>query len=205
MQRRAEVAGIRWSEISDDLGVWTVPGSRMKNGRPHDVHLSDAAREILRSIPRIDGCDFVFSTTGRTPISGLSKAKVTLDAAIMKARGDAAEKAERKPTPLVAWRIHDLRRTGVTKLAALDFDSIVADAAGSPAREAARRRRGLPTARFRARARSGARRLGSTRPRDRDQQRGASAGRLTPRCPTVIIGARVCCCAGCSPATAKRF
>jgi integrase len=71
MQRRTEVAGIRWSEISDDLGVWTVPGSRMKNGRPHDVYLSEAAREILHSIPRIDGCDFVFSTTGRTPISGI--------------------------------------------------------------------------------------------------------------------------------------
>jgi integrase len=127
MQRRAEVAGIRWSEISDDLGVWTVPGSRMKNGRPHDVHLSEAAREILQSIPRIDGCDFVFSTTGRTPISGISKAKVTLDAAIMKARGDAAEKAERNPTPLVAWRIHDLRRSGVSTLARLGFDSIVVD------------------------------------------------------------------------------
>jgi integrase len=127
LQRRAEVAGIRLSEISDDLGVWTVPGSRMKNGRPHDVHLSEAAREILRSIPRIDGCDFVFSTTGRTPISGISKAKVTLDAAIMKARGEAAEKAERRLTPLVPWRIHDLRRSGVSTLARLGFDSIVVD------------------------------------------------------------------------------
>jgi integrase len=127
MQRRSEVAGIRWSEISDDLGVWTVPGSRMKNGRPHDVHLSEVAREILHSIPRIDGCDFVFSTTGRTPVSGISKAKVTLDAAIMRARGDAAEKAERKPTPLVPWRIHDLRRSGVSTLARLGFDSIVVD------------------------------------------------------------------------------
>jgi integrase len=107
--------------------MWTVPGSRMKNGRPHDVHLSEAAREILRSIPRIDGCDFVFSTTGRTPISGISKAKVTLDAAIMRARVYAAERAERKPTPLVPWRIHDLRRSGVSTLARLGFDSIVVD------------------------------------------------------------------------------
>jgi integrase len=127
MQRRAEVAGIRWSEISDDLGVWTVPGLRMKNGRPHDVHLSEAAREILRSIPRIDGRDFVFSTTGRTPISGISKAKMTLDGAIMNARAEAAEKGECKLTPLVPWRIHDLRRSGVSTLARLGFDSIVVD------------------------------------------------------------------------------
>ena len=127
MQRRAEVAGIRWTEIGDDLSNWTLPGSRMKSGRPHDVHLSEAAREILRSIPRIDGCDFVFSTTGRTPISGISKAKGALDAAITKARGIAAERAGRRPTSLVPWRIHDLRRSGVSTLARLGFDSIVVD------------------------------------------------------------------------------
>jgi integrase len=82
MQRREEVAGMRWSEIADDLSVWTMPGSRMKNGKPHDVHLSEAARAILREIPRVEGCDLVFSTTGRTPISGFSKAKIALDVAI---------------------------------------------------------------------------------------------------------------------------
>src|SRR5262249_37222618 len=63
LQRREEVAGMRWSEIDSDLSRWTIPGSRMKNGKPHDVHLSEAACSVLRSIPRIEGCDFVFSTT----------------------------------------------------------------------------------------------------------------------------------------------
>jgi integrase len=127
MQRRAEVAGMRWSEIAEDLSVWTLPGSRMKNGRPHDVHLSDPAREILRLIPRIDGCDLVFSTTGKTPISGISKAKAALDAAIVKARTEEAEKVGRKPVTLTPWRLHDLRRSGVSALAGLGFDSIVVD------------------------------------------------------------------------------
>jgi len=99
----------------------------MKSGRPHDVHLSEPAREILRSIPRIEGCDFVFSTTGSTPISGISKAKIMLDAAIVMARSEAAEKTGRKPAPLVPWRLHDLRRSGVSALARLGFDSIVVD------------------------------------------------------------------------------
>ncbi len=42
LQRREEVAGMRWSEIADDMSRWTLPGSRMKNGKPHDVHLSEA-------------------------------------------------------------------------------------------------------------------------------------------------------------------
>jgi integrase len=99
----------------------------MKSGRPHDVHLSDPAREILRLIPRIDGCDLVFSTTGKTPISGISKAKLALDTAIVKARAEEAEKVGRKPITLSPWRLHDLRRSGVSALARLGFDSIVVD------------------------------------------------------------------------------
>jgi integrase len=127
MQRRVEVSGMRRSEIAEDMSQWTLSGGRMKGGRPHDVHLSEPAREILRSIPPIEGCDFVFSTTGTTPISGISKAKTMLDAAIVKARAEAAGKIGRKPVPLVPWRLHDLRRSGVSTLARLGFDSIVVD------------------------------------------------------------------------------
>jgi integrase len=127
LQRRAEVAAMLWSEISLDLGIWSIPGTRMKSGRPHDVHLSEAARAVLRQIPRVNGCDFVFSTTGSTPISGISKAKIMLDAAIENARAAPATKAGKRSSPLSPWRLHDLRRTGVSVLARLGFDSIVAD------------------------------------------------------------------------------
>jgi hypothetical protein len=35
----------------------------MKNGRPHDVQLSEPVRATCGD-PAIEGCDFVFSTTG---------------------------------------------------------------------------------------------------------------------------------------------
>jgi integrase len=127
LQRRAEVAGMRWSEMADDLSIWTIPGSRMKNGKPHDIHLAEAARAIMREMPRVEGCDLVFTTTGKTPISGLSKAKLALDRAIIKARSYATEKSGRKPSTLMPWRLHDLRRSGVSTLARLGFDSIVVD------------------------------------------------------------------------------
>jgi integrase len=127
LQRREEVAGIRWSEIDLEKRIWSIPGARMKNGRPHDVHLSDPACTVLRESPRVEGRDFVFSTTGKTPVSGFSKAKAALDVAIVTARAETAAKADGKPQPLAEWRIHDLRRSGVSTLARFGFDSIVAD------------------------------------------------------------------------------
>jgi integrase len=147
LQRREEVAGMRWSEIDLDKHVWTLPGVRMKNGKPHIVHLPEAACAVLHTIPRVQKCDLVFSTTtyrlkpseagndapkGRRkakpmPISGFSQGKRYLDAAIAKVRAEAAAQLGRKPEPMTPWRVHDLRRTGVTTLAALGFDSIVVD------------------------------------------------------------------------------
>ena len=122
LQRREEVAGMRWSELSPDLSLWRIPAARMKAGKAHDVHLAAATREVLLSIPRIAGQDLVFSTNGKTSISGFSRAKLQIDAAIAKAR--IAAGVTEAPEP---WRLHDFRRTGVSKLAAMGFDSIVVD------------------------------------------------------------------------------
>jgi integrase len=73
--------------------------------------LPEQARAVLRSMTRIAGCDLVFTTTGRTPASGFSKAKTRLD----------------QLSGVQGWRLHDLRRTGVSTLAALGFDPIVID------------------------------------------------------------------------------
>jgi integrase len=127
LQRREEVAGARWSEFSPDLTVWTIPASRMKNGKRHDAFLSTAARELLRAIPRIDGQDLIFTTNGRTPISSFSAAKRRLDAKIADMRAAEAKRLGVKPAPLVPWVLHDFRRAGVSKLAAMGIDSIVAD------------------------------------------------------------------------------
>ncbi len=105
-QRREEVAGMQWGEISDDLTLWTLPAERVKNKTKHEVPLSPPAREILASLPRIETADgFVFSITGRTSPSGFSKAKHRLDAAIS--------------PPLAPWVLHDLRRSVASGMARL--------------------------------------------------------------------------------------
>lgn len=49
--RTSEVTGAQWSEFSD-AGTWTIPGERMKAGRPHVVPLPAQALVILRDTPR---------------------------------------------------------------------------------------------------------------------------------------------------------
>jgi len=109
--RRNEVAEMEWSEIDLAAKVWTLPASRSKNRRAHAVPLSPQAIEILESLPRIgDGKGFVFSTTGKTAVSGFSRAKACIDKALASANGGAA---------LAPWTLHDIRRgvaTGMGKL-----------------------------------------------------------------------------------------
>ena len=56
-QRREEVAGMRWSELDEDLTLWVLPRSRAKNDVEHQVPIAPAVREILVALPRFDGSD----------------------------------------------------------------------------------------------------------------------------------------------------
>ncbi len=101
-QRRGEVSNIRWEDVNFDDRLWTLPADATKPGRIHDVPLSDAAVELLQSLPIFKG-PFLFTTNGgQRPIGGFSKAKILLDS---------------KMNVEVGWRIHDLRRTAATWMA----------------------------------------------------------------------------------------
>jgi integrase len=121
-QRRGEVAGMAWGEISGDLSIWTLPGERTKNGAVHTVPLNRAARDLLRAaLPedangRPANGSLVLPGAVGAPFAGWSKAKRVLDKAIMDIRSKAAAKAGTRATPLVPWSIHDLRRTVATGL-----------------------------------------------------------------------------------------
>jgi len=110
-QRRGEVAGIRHDDVDHQAALWTLPSEATKPGRVHDVPLSGAAIELLERLPRFEG-PYLFSTTsGERPVSGFSKTKAALDDKI-------AENREEGTGHLAGWRIHDLRRTCATWMAA---------------------------------------------------------------------------------------
>ncbi|WP_019571254.1 site-specific integrase [Thioalkalivibrio sp. ALMg3] len=70
--RSGEVRKACWTEIDLDARVWTVPGDRMKTGKPHRVPLSDDAVALLEALPRFEGSDLVFTAPRGGPLSDMS-------------------------------------------------------------------------------------------------------------------------------------
>jgi integrase len=123
-QRRNEVAGMTWAEVDFAKGLWTIPRHKAKNDRVHEVQLSEAAIAVLRSLPRI-GDGLVFTTTGETAVSGFSKSKRRLDAAMLRAK--RLELGAHNGDAIPGWTLHDLRRTAATGMARLNFPPHVVD------------------------------------------------------------------------------
>lgn len=116
-QRRDEVAGMSWGEIDLDARLWTVPKTRAKNNKTHDVPLSDAALAVLEEVrlaPRVHSPKgLLFTKTGEAATSGFSKAKTQLDERMGKVE---------------PWRLHDLRRTAATGMQKLHIPLEVTEA-----------------------------------------------------------------------------
>lgn len=110
-QRRSEIAKLKWSAVNLSETRLVIAGSETKNGKPHITHLAPAALAEISARQR-EG-EFVFSTTGITPVSGLSKAKRRLDAIL--------------GNEVCNWRLHDLRRAMATYLASANVAEGVVD------------------------------------------------------------------------------
>jgi integrase len=96
--RSGEVRGATWDEIdlgdvatsstsATRTGVWTIPASRMKNGRPHRVPLTPEAVAVLEALPRLDASPFVFFAPRGGMLSDMSIS------AVMRRMQEAHEKA----------------------------------------------------------------------------------------------------------------
>lgn len=118
-QRRGEIAGLEWNELRDwssDKPLLDLPAARTKNGLAHLVPVVPLAKSLIDACPCLG--PHVFTTTGETAVSGFSRAKSNVDAAIVAAlrkafeeRGDDPEQA-RMPD----WTLHDLRRSMSTHM-----------------------------------------------------------------------------------------
>ena len=111
-QRRDEVASMRRDEIDLDQALWTIPRESTKGDRAHEVPLAPLVIELLAAAPVVVTSDdagtentspFMFTTTGRLPVSGFSRMKTILD----------------RISGVSDWRLHDLRRTAATGMARL--------------------------------------------------------------------------------------
>jgi integrase len=98
--REREASDMVRSELGDN-NVWEVPSCRTKNHLAFLVPLPPLALDVISSVPTIKESALVFTTSGKTAVSGFSKAKRQLDEKMTEIAGQ----------PIKPWRIHDLRRT----------------------------------------------------------------------------------------------
>jgi integrase len=58
--RPGEVCAAQWSEFDLNTKLWTIPTERMKASKEHTIPLSQQAVDLLKSLPRVSGSDYLF-------------------------------------------------------------------------------------------------------------------------------------------------
>jgi integrase len=107
-QRREEIGALQWSEVNLTDGVITLPPARVKNGRSHQVPLSEPALAILAARHSKREGPAVFGRDGRDSFTNWSNTKAALDRKLGPSFQD--------------WHLHDLRRTCATGMARLGIN-----------------------------------------------------------------------------------
>lgn len=128
-QRRGEVINAEWDEFDLDANMWTIPGSRAKNGIANIVPLSAQAADIIHEIRSMlntnsDESDHsgkrVFPANGNPENStgGMPKGWRRIMAAVL-------SEADRN---IAHFTPHDIRRTAATGLQRLGVPLVVSEA-----------------------------------------------------------------------------
>jgi integrase len=108
--RANEIGGLRWDEVDLDTGLLTLPPERTKNKRPHTLTLPPLAMDIIRSVERRDGRDYLFGKWA-SGFTWWPKQKNLV-----------------QPLGLEHWTIHDLRRTVATGMCEIGIEPHVVEA-----------------------------------------------------------------------------
>jgi integrase len=109
-QRRNEIGKLTWGEIDLVRRMIILPAMRTKNGRQHELPLSQQALAILQHQPRRNTSPFLFSNI--RGFNSWDKAKARLD----------------KRLRIADWTLHDLRRTCATGMAELGVQRHIIEA-----------------------------------------------------------------------------
>lgn len=111
LTRKSELRLARWEDIDLQRGEWEIPPEHSKTGVGQIVYLPRQARELLERLCPTDervGCVFpALGSDGSTAI-----APSTLNKAL-----------ESVQQGMVHFTVHDLRRTGATRLSEMGFNS----------------------------------------------------------------------------------
>jgi integrase len=120
LSRIGEVVAARWEHVDFERQLWTLPDT--KNGKAHQIWLSDFALQQFRHLEKITGATaWVFPNS---KINGPLDSKTTTKQVADRQRAGEKMAGRSKQTDALKlqgghWRPHDLRRTGASMMAEL--------------------------------------------------------------------------------------
>ena len=116
-QRRGELMGAKWAEFNLEGKLWTIPGSRTKNGKEHTVPLSELATAMLRELRELSkDSEWLFPPRQKAR----RKDQPMTEAALTRA-------AARNQCDLEHWTPHDLRRSAASHMNRIGVDALVVE------------------------------------------------------------------------------
>lgn len=117
MVRKSELQDGVWPEVDFENAVWSIPATRMKRSRPHNVYLSTQMLDILVALKTCAGnSKYILPSRydADAPMSRATFNRVTTA---------IADRAKERGLPLEPFTVHDLRRTASTLLHEMGFNS----------------------------------------------------------------------------------
>ncbi|MCC7181164.1 MAG: site-specific integrase [Acidobacteria bacterium] len=121
-QRGGEVHTLTWADVDLDGAVWTIPATASKNRRAHRVPLAATALQILKTRHQQVQSALQVSATTNLPTNEVSMSGNLPTGPVFP--GLYHQRKDLRALGAIhgdAYRWHDLRRTVVTRLAALGF------------------------------------------------------------------------------------
>jgi integrase len=67
--RSANAREMKWSEIDFNSSTWTIQGQKMKSKQTHRVPLPDCVMDLINSMPRYEGNDYIFQGRANNSMS----------------------------------------------------------------------------------------------------------------------------------------
>lgn len=112
--RKGEFIGATWTEVDWERAQWSIPGERMKAGKPHTVYLAEQALDILTTLRTCFPSSKYVHPSRYDSAEPLSQA--TLNRTIAAAVGRIVEDRKPNQEPFLPVSVHDLRRTFSSRL-----------------------------------------------------------------------------------------
>jgi integrase len=113
-QRGVEIRTMEWSELDLEKGIWSLPGTKTKNKRPHKVPLCKQVLDLLKSINYPDKKSIWVFPNPRNPEKCMSNIQKALQR--VRSKSGLPEMKSGKET-IPSFVAHDFRRTVATQMA----------------------------------------------------------------------------------------